>query len=106
MPRCPLRRTCARPSDGAGQDQHQKPKQSKAKQSKAKQSKAKQNKTKQNKTKQNNRSRSHALRGNAAGDAPRSARDARLESCALVTRSVTGCIPTRSVGTIRCTRRC
>ena len=37
--------------------------------------------------------RSHAPRGNAAGDAPRSAVDA-------VTQSVTGCIPTRSVGTI------
>ncbi|PMU09234.1 hypothetical protein C1Y11_17920 [Pseudomonas sp. FW305-20] len=44
--------------------------------------------------------RSHAPRGNAAGDAPRSAVDARLESCAGVTRSVTGCIPTQSVGTI------
>jgi hypothetical protein len=44
--------------------------------------------------------RSHALRGNAAGDALRSAVDTRLESCARVTRSVTGCIPTRSVGTI------
>ncbi|RRW55842.1 hypothetical protein EGJ55_12110 [Pseudomonas moraviensis] len=33
--------------------------------------------------------RSHALRGNASRDAPRP-----------VTRSVTGCIPTRSVGTI------
>ncbi|RRW64397.1 hypothetical protein EGJ53_16115 [Pseudomonas fluorescens] len=33
--------------------------------------------------------RSHALRGNASGDAPRP-----------VTRSVTGCVPTRSVGTI------
>jgi hypothetical protein len=44
--------------------------------------------------------RSHAPRGNAAGDAPRSAVDARLESCAGGTRSVTGCIPTQSVGTI------
>jgi hypothetical protein len=44
--------------------------------------------------------RSHALRGNAARDAPRSAVDARLESCARVTRSVTGCIPTQSVRTI------
>ncbi|KAE9645605.1 hypothetical protein EJA71_11095 [Pseudomonas sp. PB106] len=34
--------------------------------------------------------RSHALRGNAFWDAPRP-----------VTRSVTGCIPTRSVGTIK-----
>ena len=54
---------------------------------------------------QSNRSRSHtdrshAPRGNAAGDAPRPAVDARLESCAMVTQSVTGCIPTRSVGTI------
>ncbi|KAB0500665.1 hypothetical protein F7R14_25460 [Pseudomonas lini] len=62
-------------------------------------------KAKQSKAKQSNRSRSHsdrshAPRGNAAGDAPRSARDARLESCAMVTQSVTGCIPTRSVGTI------
>jgi hypothetical protein len=40
-------------------------------------------------------------RGNAAGDALRSAGDARLEPCALVTRSVTGCISTRSVGTIQ-----
>jgi hypothetical protein len=45
--------------------------------------------------------RSHAPRGNAAGDALRSAVDTRLESCARVTRSVTGGIPTRSVGTIR-----
>ena len=44
--------------------------------------------------------RSHAPRGNAAGDALRPAVDTRLESCAMVTRSVTGCIPTRSVGTI------
>jgi len=44
--------------------------------------------------------RSHALRGNAAQDAPRPAAGARLESCAVVTRSVTGCITTRSVGTI------
>ena len=36
--------------------------------------------------------RSHALRGNASTDAPRSALDG--------TRSVPGCIPTRSVGTI------
>jgi len=35
--------------------------------------------------------RSHALRGNAASDAPRP----------YVTRSVLGCMPTRSVGTIR-----
>ncbi|THF30576.1 hypothetical protein E5170_15385 [Pseudomonas atacamensis] len=34
--------------------------------------------------------RSHALRGNASRDAPRP-----------VTRSVTGCIPTQSVGTIK-----
>ena len=39
------------------------------------------------------RDRSHALRGNAAMDALRPA----LEG---VTQSVTGCIPTRSVGTI------
>jgi hypothetical protein len=45
--------------------------------------------------------RSHAPRGNAAGDALRPAVDAGLESCAMVTRSVTGCIPTWSVGTIR-----
>ena len=44
--------------------------------------------------------RSHVPRGNAAGDALRSAGDVRLESCALVTRSVTRCIPTRSMGTI------
>ena len=44
--------------------------------------------------------RSHAPRGNAAGDALRSTADTRLESCARVTRSVTGCIPTRSMGTI------
>ena len=49
--------------------------------------------------------RSHAPRGNAAGDALRSAVDTRLESCARVTRSVTGCIPTRSVGTIKADRR-
>ncbi|QAY84284.1 hypothetical protein CUN61_09910 [Pseudomonas arsenicoxydans] len=49
--------------------------------------------------------RSHALRGNAAGDALRPAIDTRLESCARVTRSVTGCIPTRSVGTIRTRKR-
>jgi hypothetical protein len=46
------------------------------------------------------RDRSHAPRGNAAWDALRSAVDTRLESCAMVTRSVTGCIPTQSVGTI------
>ena len=45
--------------------------------------------------------RSHALRGNAAGDAPRSALDAKLVSCAMVTRKVTECIPTQSVGTNR-----
>ncbi len=46
--------------------------------------------------------RSHALRGNATSDALRPADDARFKSCAVVTRSVTGCIPTQSVGTIRC----
>ncbi len=45
--------------------------------------------------------RSHALRGNAASDALRPADDARFKFCAVVTRSVTGCIPTQSVGTIR-----
>ncbi|PRW94836.1 hypothetical protein C7A10_04200 [Pseudomonas fluorescens] len=39
------------------------------------------------------RDRSHAPRGNAAPDAPRPAPE-------VVTRSVTGCIPTLSVGTI------
>ncbi|RAH01051.1 hypothetical protein DJ480_18930 [Pseudomonas sp. Leaf98] len=38
--------------------------------------------------------RSHALRGNAALDAPRPASDA-------VTQSVRGCVTTRSVGTIK-----
>ncbi|SDS55555.1 hypothetical protein SAMN04490206_0975 [Pseudomonas umsongensis] len=42
--------------------------------------------------------RFHAPRGNAAGDAPRSAFGARLESGASVTRSVTGCIPTQERG--------
>ncbi|AZE59216.1 hypothetical protein PFLU3_28850 [Pseudomonas fluorescens] len=37
--------------------------------------------------------RSHAPRGNAAWDAPR-------PQCVQVTQSVTGCITTRSVGTI------
>src|SRR5689334_12926314 len=40
--------------------------------------------------------RSHALRGNASSDALRSALDG--------TRSVPGCIPTRSVGTITATQ--
>ncbi len=44
--------------------------------------------------------RSHAPRGNAARDAPRPAANARLKPCAMVTQSVTGCIPTRSMGTI------
>jgi len=44
--------------------------------------------------------RSHAQQRNAAWDAPRPAAGARLEFCALVTQSVTGCIPTQSVGTI------
>ncbi|MBA1256670.1 AraC family transcriptional regulator, partial [Pseudomonas carnis] len=39
------------------------------------------------------RDRSYAPRGNAAPDAPRPAPE-------VVTRSVTGCIPTQSVGTI------
>ncbi|MBR7214222.1 hypothetical protein E1K68_15820 [Pseudomonas sp. B2021] len=39
------------------------------------------------------RDRSHAPRGTAAPDAPRPAPE-------VVTRSVTGCIPTQSVGTI------
>ncbi len=42
--------------------------------------------------------RSHAPRGNASSDAPRPAKDAH--QAGGVTRSVTGCIPTRSVGTI------
>ncbi len=37
--------------------------------------------------------RSHALRGNAVMDAPR-------PLLATVTRSVTGCVPTQSMGTI------
>ena len=40
--------------------------------------------------------RSHALRGNAAPDAPRPG----FTPCATVTQSVTGCITTQSVGTI------
>jgi len=44
--------------------------------------------------------RSRAPRGNAAWDAPRPALGARLESCALVTQSVTGCIPLLRVETI------
>ena len=44
--------------------------------------------------------RSHAPRGNAASDALRPTGDARLKSRAVVTRSVTGCVPTQSVGTI------
>ncbi len=40
--------------------------------------------------------RSHALRGNAAPDAPRPG----FTPCAMVTQSVTGCITTQSVGTI------
>jgi len=45
--------------------------------------------------------RSHAPRGNTSWDAPRPAVAARLEYCAMVTQSVTGCIPTQSVGTIK-----
>ena len=44
--------------------------------------------------------RSHAPRGNAAEDALRPAFSATSGNCAVVTRSVTGCIPTRSEGTI------
>jgi len=61
MPGCPLRRTCARPSDGADQN----PKQSKAKQSKAKQSKAKQSKAKQSKAKQSKAKQSKAKQSKA-----------------------------------------
>jgi hypothetical protein len=86
MPGCPLRRTCARPLEGACT------------------AKAKRGGLPAGLFAQRLRvvvtDRSHAPRGNAAGDALRSTVDTSLESCARVTRSVTGCIPTRSVGTI------
>ncbi|MCO8314538.1 hypothetical protein, partial [Pseudomonas mandelii] len=44
--------------------------------------------------------RSHALRGNASRDAPRSCLTTDTMPNTVVTQSVTGCIPTRSVGTI------
>ena len=44
--------------------------------------------------------RSHAPRGNASRDAPRSSHTAGVEPGTDLTQSVTGCIPTRSVGTI------
>ncbi|KMM91637.1 hypothetical protein TU81_17020 [Pseudomonas lini] len=44
--------------------------------------------------------RSHALRGNASRDAPRSSHTAAVEPDTDVTQSVTGCIPTQSMGTI------
>src|SRR3989344_3992192 len=44
--------------------------------------------------------RSHALRGNASRDAPRSSLTSYPNPGTVVTQSVTGCIPTQSVGTI------